>query len=80
MEVVKKKDDLTIVKKRSGRYGVRKSNGQWLNGADKVAVLLAEGLITAPAPKAEPEPEVEAEAPAEEASTEAEPAEEAPAE
>lgn len=77
MEVVKKKDDLTIVKKRSGRYGVRKSNGQWLNGADKVAVLLAEGLITAPAPKAEPEVE---EAPAEEASTEAEPAEEAPAE
>ena len=62
MEVVKKKDDLTIVKKRSGRYGVRKSNGQWLNGADKVAVLLAEGLITAPAPKAEPEPEPEVEA------------------
>jgi hypothetical protein len=51
MEVVKQVKDLTIVKKRSGRFGVKNAKGKWINAEDKVKVLLAEGLITAPAPK-----------------------------
>lgn len=51
MQVVKKTDSYTIIKKRSGRYGVKHKNGRWLNGDEKVKVLLAEGLIKAPAPK-----------------------------
>lgn len=65
MEIVKSTDDFKIVKKRSGRYGVRKSNGSWVNADEKVKILAAEGLIklTAPAKKEEPAAE---EAPAEE--------------
>lgn len=69
MEVVKKVNDQTIIKKRSGRYGVMDAKGKWVNGDDKVKVLLAEGLIKAPEPKKVEEPVAEeaAEAPAEEA-------------
>ncbi len=91
MEIVKQTDEYEIVKKRSGRYGVRGKNRKWVNGDEKVRILLAEKLIKAPEPKA---PEAEAppedvpaeqaaEASAEEAPTEeaadapAEPAEEA---
>ncbi|MDC1175364.1 hypothetical protein OAT67_08200 [Bacteriovoracaceae bacterium] len=78
MEVVKKSGDLTIVKKRSGRYGVKDKNGKWLNGPDKVKVLLGEGLIKAAEPKAAPVEEAPAEeAPVAEAEAETE---EAPAE
>jgi len=60
METVKKTAEYTIVKKRSGRYGVLGASGKWLNGDDKVKVLLAEKLIKAAAPKpAEPEPVAE---------------------
>lgn len=51
MEVVKKTDSYTIIKKRSGRYGVKHKNGRWINGDEKTKVLLTEGLIKAPAPK-----------------------------
>jgi hypothetical protein len=69
METVKKTKEHTILKKRSGRYGVRTAKGQWVNGDDKLAVLAAAGLATAPVKKkAEPAPE-----PAAEAATEAEP-------
>ena len=44
MEVVKKKSEFTVVKKRSGRYGV-KSKGKWVNGPDKTKILVAEGLV-----------------------------------
>lgn len=65
METVKKTDEYEIVKKRSGRYGVRGANKKWLNGDDKVKVLLAEKLIKAAPPKEKaPEPAAEA-APAE---------------
>ncbi len=47
-----KKPDLTVVKKRSGRYTVRKRGGELVHGADKVAFLVAQGLITLPKPKA----------------------------
>jgi hypothetical protein len=76
MEVVKKTDDYTIVKKKSGRYGVKGKSKKWINGDDKAKILANEGLIKltakAPAP-------VEEEAPAEAAAEEA-PAEEATAE
>ncbi len=65
MEVVKKVKDLSIVKKRSGRYGVMDAKGKWVNGEEKVKVLLGAKLIKMPEAKKAPEPEVEA--PAEEA-------------
>ena len=71
MEVVKKVNDLSIVKKRSGRYGVMDAKGKWVNGEDKVKVLLAEGLIKVSEPKKVEEPVAEeAEAPVEEAAAE----------
>ncbi len=63
MKVVKETKDYTIIKKRSGRFGVRGKNRNWLNGDEKTKVLLAEGLIKAAQPKAAPAEE----APAEEA-------------
>jgi len=47
VETIKTTDEHVIVKKRSGRYGVKlkKDKGAWLNGEDKVKVLLAAGLI-----------------------------------
>ncbi len=52
MEVVKKTDEYTIIKKRSGRYGVRSNIGRnWINGPEKAAILNAEKLIEAPQAK-----------------------------
>lgn len=67
MEVVKKTDAHTIVKKRSGRFGVQTPKGAWVNGDEKAKILADAGLIkfSAPAPKP-----VEEEAPAEEAPAE----------
>ena len=93
METVKKTDEYEIIKKRSGRYGVRDAKKNWIGGDEKVKILLAEKLIKAAPPKKAPEPEPEeaataadegaesgdAEAPAEEASADA-PTEEAAAE
>jgi hypothetical protein len=71
MEVVKSTDNYTVYKKRSGRYGV-KANRKWVNGDEKVKILLAEGLIkaTAPAPKEEPAVEEATETAAEETTEE----------
>lgn len=77
MDTVKKTAEYEIVKKRSGRYGVRNADKKWLNGDEKVKILLAEKLIKAAPPK-QPEPEPAEEAPPE--ASEAEPAEEPPAE
>ena len=76
--LVKKTATHKIYKRKDGRYAVTTVKGAAVNGDDKAAVLLAEGLIqlSQPAPA---EPEVE-EAPAEEAPAEEAPAEEAPAE
>ncbi|KAA6186228.1 hypothetical protein F2Q65_05340 [Thiohalocapsa marina] len=63
MEQVKKTDTHVIYKKHSGRYAVKDSKTKtWVNGDDKAAVLLAQGLITLSAAKAAAEPESEAEA------------------
>ncbi|MCI5071468.1 hypothetical protein MRY82_00810 [bacterium] len=67
MEKVKKTKEYTVYKKRSGRFGVKNKQNQWVNGEDKVNILLKEKLIKLVEPKKAPEPE----APAEEAKTEA---------
>ncbi len=75
METVKTTDEYEILKKSSGRYAVRNAKRQWVNGDEKVRILLAEKLIKAAPPKA-PEPVAE-EAPVE---AEAQPAPEEAAE
>lgn len=68
MEEVKKTDQYIIYKKRNGRFGVRGNDRKWINGADKIKILVEHGLIKAAMPKApEPEAAPEAEAPAQEA-------------
>lgn len=52
MEIVKKTKSYTVIKKRSGRFGILGANGKWINGNDKIKILLDEGLIKVPAPKA----------------------------
>ncbi|MCK5072012.1 MAG: hypothetical protein KAQ98_01200 [Bacteriovoracaceae bacterium] len=44
MEVIKKTDKYMIVKKRSGRYGVRSMSRSWINGPEKERILLEAGL------------------------------------
>jgi hypothetical protein len=63
MEQLKKTDTHCIYKKRSGRHAVQDvKTKRWVNGDDKAAILLAEGLIKEPPQKApEPAPEPAAE-------------------
>ncbi len=67
MEIVKKENGNTIVKKRNGRFGVLNKKKNWINGDDKAEILLAAGLIKKSV--AQEKPAVE-EAPAEETTTE----------
>lgn len=62
MEIVKKTKSYTVIKKRSGRFGVLGANGKWINGNEKIKILLDEGFIKVPAPKA---PEASEDAPTE---------------
>lgn len=55
MEMLKKSGDCNIYKKRSGRYAVRK-NGKWVNGEEKIKILLSEKLIKIDPPKKKEEP------------------------
>jgi hypothetical protein len=72
MEQIKTTDSHRIYKKRSGRHAVQDTKSKrWVNGDDKAAVLLAEGLIEPPKQKA-PEPAPEAEAGTDADATEAE--------
>ncbi|MBT6579592.1 MAG: hypothetical protein HOO01_04910 [Cellvibrionales bacterium] len=70
MKSIKKTAEYTIYQKRNNRYAVKSANGQWLNGDDKVTVLVAESLIklSVAAPVEAPVEEAPAaeEAPAEE--------------
>lgn len=53
MEQLKKTETHRIYKKRSGRHAVQDmKTKKWVNGDDKAAVLLAEGLIEPPKQKA----------------------------
>ena len=64
VKVVKETKEYKIVEKRSGRFGVLKPNTRtWINGEEKQAILLKEGLIKVSEPAKE-------EAPAEEPATE----------
>lgn len=69
MKVVAKTEDYTIYQKRNQRYSVRKVDRNWVNGEDKVAILLEHKLIEVAAPKA-PEPEAPAEETAADATAE----------
>ncbi|MCO4794589.1 MAG: hypothetical protein KC493_12795 [Bacteriovoracaceae bacterium] len=76
MEVVKKTDAYIIVKKRSGRFGVKNSAGKWINGDEKIKILVDAGLVKAAVPAKKEEaveeaPAAEEAAPSEEASAEA---------
>lgn len=51
MELVKKAETYTVYKKRNGRYGVKDAQGKWINGEEKVKILLNEKLIKTPGPK-----------------------------
>lgn len=77
MKLVKKTAEYSIFQRGDKRYAVQDANKQPVNAEEKVRILLAEGLVTAPPPPA-PEPEPEPEEPAAAAEDEAEaPAEEA---
>lgn len=71
MKLVKKTADYSIFQRGDERYAVKGANKKAINGDDKVAILTAEGLVKAPAPKA-PEPAPVEEAVAEEPVAEAE--------
>lgn len=79
MKLVAKTEDYTIYQKRNQRYSVRKDDRNWVNGDDKVAILLEHKLIEVAAPKA-PEPEAPAEEVAADAAPDAADEAEAPAE
>ncbi|PCH51801.1 MAG: hypothetical protein COC20_05395 [Cellvibrionales bacterium] len=77
MKVVKKTAEYTVYQKRSGRYAVKSADNQAINEADKVTILLAEGLIKAAETKAPVVEESEKEAVEAEVATEEGAAEEA---
>jgi bisphosphoglycerate-independent phosphoglycerate mutase (AlkP superfamily) len=62
MQKLKKANEYTILKKRSGRYAVMDQSKKFIRGEEKVKVLLKEGLIKLTAPKAKEEPAAAAEA------------------
>ncbi len=70
MEIIKQTKAYTIFKKRNGRHAVQvKKNTRkvWVNGEEKVEILLKEGLIKLSEPRpAEEAPAEEAEAATEE--------------
>ncbi|WP_141731416.1 hypothetical protein [Oligoflexus tunisiensis] len=50
----KDKKPYRLIKKRSGRYAIMQ-RGKYVHGEDKVKILVAEGLIKLPRPKAKAE-------------------------
>jgi hypothetical protein len=72
MEIVKETEQYQIIKKRSGRYGVRKVDRSWVSGDEKVKILVTEGLLKVAAPKEAPAPEEPPADTAEEAPADAE--------
>lgn len=59
-QLVKRTAEYRVYRRRDDRYAVTGPDKKPINGDDKVAILLAEGLIAAPAEK-QPEPEAPAE-------------------
>ena len=69
MKIIKKTAEYTIYQKRNNRYAVKGANANWLNGEEKVAILLAENLIKLTQPAT---PEAETVTPADKAEETAE--------
>lgn len=72
MQRIKKTTDYTIYQKRSAKYAVRSNEKPkpWINGVEKVRILVQEGLLDVPVPETVEAEELETtatEAPAEEA-------------
>ncbi len=80
MKLLKVTKEHKIFERRDGRYAVKTRKGRPVNAEDKTAILIQEGLVTAPEPKPEPAPEPEVEETTEEAPAAEESAEEAPEE
>lgn len=58
MKLAKKTAEYIVLERADGRYAVKGADGKFINGDDKVNILIAEGLRKAPEPKpAEPEAE-----------------------
>jgi hypothetical protein len=55
MEIVKKTDNYVILKKRSGRYGVRSRSRHWIRGEEKQKILVDAGLAAKNASKSSDE-------------------------
>ena len=83
MKVIKKTKEYTVYQKGSGRFAVKNSEHNWVNGEDKITILQAEGLVktaaAAPAPVVEDVVEAAPEVVEAPAAEEAPVAEEAPA-
>jgi len=65
MQIIRKTSEYRILKRGDGRYAVKDAEKQPVNGDEKVAILLKEGLITVTEPSApseEPAAEESAEA------------------
>ena len=45
-----KEKDYEVITKRSGRLAVKNNAGKYVNGPDKIALLVKEGLMKAPGP------------------------------
>ncbi|MEO0442506.1 MAG: hypothetical protein AAFZ92_02030 [Pseudomonadota bacterium] len=56
MKIEKKTAEYTVFKRADSRYAVKGNNKKFINGEDKVKILIAEGLLEAPKPKAEAAP------------------------
>lgn len=69
METIKRSAEYTIFKKRNDRFAVVDGNNKWVNGEEKVKILLKEKLIKLTAPKKKEEAPAAA-APAAEATEE----------
>ena len=83
MKVILRTKQHTVYEKKSVRFAVKDAEKNWVHGDDKLAVLLAEGLVKTAPPAVAEAPVKEApveEAPAEETAVEEAPAEEAPVE
>ena len=50
MKVAKETSEYTIFARNDGRYAVRGKDKKYVNGAEKVKILMAEGLAKLPAP------------------------------
>ncbi len=51
MKLIKKTAEYSVLERRDGRYAVKSKKGKMINGDDKVAILVTEKLVKAPAPK-----------------------------